>query len=177
MGLLYPALPIAAVLALFSVFGAHALKMRTEKNYREMWGAASLAVLPASLFWLYVISAEPSMVTRTLLLIPAGAIVGACIFAWAGYALHDTTAKAQTAPPANTAGTPNMSQSVGKGSVVVGDVKANVGDDSVVVGATDNAGNVIFNKETTIGNRARGGPGSVVIGNDAGGGGATKPKE
>jgi hypothetical protein len=68
------------------------------------------------------------MVTRTLLLIPVGAIVGACIFAWAGCALHDATAKAQ---PANTAGTPSMSQSI-------------VGDDSVVIGATDSDGNVIY---------------------------------
>lgn len=169
MGILYPALPIAAAFAVFALLARHALEMRSKQNYREMWGATSLALLPAAILWLIVVSGESSMATRTILLIPAGAIVGGCIFAWAGYVIHDMTAKAQS-PNDPKGGVLNMGQSIGRGSVVVGDVKANVGDDSVVVGATDNNGNVRFDKPTTIGNRAQGGPDSVVIGNDAGGG-------
>ena len=38
------------------------------------------------------------MITRTLLLIPAGALVGACIFAWGGYVIHDL--RRPSSPPA-----------------------------------------------------------------------------
>jgi hypothetical protein len=86
---IYPALPIAGVLACFSLFGAHALRMRTEKNYREMWGAAGIGLLPAAIFWLFVVSAEPDMLKRTMWLIPVGALVGACLFAYAGYVVSD----------------------------------------------------------------------------------------
>jgi uncharacterized membrane protein YgdD (TMEM256/DUF423 family) len=87
---IYPALPIAGVLAWFGLFGAHALRMRTEKNYREMWGSATLSLFPAALFWLFVIGGEPEMLKRTLLLVPAGALVGACLFAYLGYVKRRT---------------------------------------------------------------------------------------
>jgi hypothetical protein len=120
MWILYPALPIAAVLAWFGPFANHALKMRVEKNYREMWGACSLALLPASIFWLIVVSGESSMVVRSALLIPAGAVVGACVFMWAGYIVHDMTAKAQQpgeAPPVASGDKPPVNIT-GSGNVV-----------------------------------------------------------
>jgi hypothetical protein len=70
--------------------------MRTEKNSREMWGAATLSLFPAALFLLFVIGGEPEMLKRTLLLAPAGALVGACLFAYLGYVVSDLrSAKAQ----------------------------------------------------------------------------------
>lgn len=53
---------------------------------------------------------------------------------------------------------------VGKDSVVMGDVSGNVGDRSVVVGPTDNKGNVILNKPMAVGHNAHAGPGSIAIG-------------
>jgi hypothetical protein len=96
MGLLYPAVPITACFTFFSVFGAHALRMRTEKNYREMWGSATLSLIPAAIFWLLVMGEEPEMLKRTMLLLPAGALVGGCLFAYLGYVVSDfRSAKAQ----------------------------------------------------------------------------------
>jgi hypothetical protein len=94
---LYPALPITACFAWFALFGAHALRMRTDKNYREAWGSATLSLLAPDLFWLWVvIGGEPEMLKRTMLLMPAGAIVGACFFAYLGYVVSDfRAAKAQ----------------------------------------------------------------------------------
>jgi hypothetical protein len=79
----------AAVLALFGLLAKHALDMKGKKNYREMFGSLTLSLLPATLFWLWEVSAEDSMATRTLLVIPAGALIGAFAFAWAAYVLHD----------------------------------------------------------------------------------------
>jgi hypothetical protein len=59
MGTLYPTLPIAVVLAIFTLLAKHALDMRKEKNYREMWGSWSLSLVPAALFCLWVASGEP----------------------------------------------------------------------------------------------------------------------
>jgi hypothetical protein len=92
MGLLYPALPIAISIAVFGLLGMHALDMKGEKNYREMWGALSLSVLPTVLFLLWAASGESSMAARNLILMPAGAIIGACAFAWAGYVWNDIVA-------------------------------------------------------------------------------------
>jgi hypothetical protein len=89
MGSLYPALPIAVVLAIFALLARHALEMRAKQNYREMWGAATLSFLPSAIFLLIVVSGEPSMLTRNYLLLPAGAIIGACVFAYAGYIVAD----------------------------------------------------------------------------------------
>jgi hypothetical protein len=96
MWALYPSLPIATATVLFSVFGAHALRLKGEGKYREAWGAATLAVLPAAVFWLIVVSGDFDVLRRSLLLIPAGAVVGACLFVWLGYVLHDWTAKAKS---------------------------------------------------------------------------------
>src|SRR6266852_5953096 len=103
MAILYPALASAAVLAWFGPFANHALKMRVEKKYREMWGAATLSLLPAALFCLIIASGEASMITRNYLLLPVGALVGACLFAYAGYLLQDIrSAHAEnTSSPAN----------------------------------------------------------------------------
>jgi hypothetical protein len=98
MGLLYPGLPIAISIAVFGLLGKHALDMKGKKNYREMWGAFSLSMLPAVLFLLWAASGESSMAARNLILIPAGAIIGGgCAFAWAGYVWNDiVAARAQT---------------------------------------------------------------------------------
>jgi hypothetical protein len=97
MELLYPALPIAVVLGIFTLLAKHALDMRTKQNYREMWGALSLALLPAAVFWLIVVSGGSSMVERNILLMPVGALVGAVVYAWAGYVYHDIMTKTQPA--------------------------------------------------------------------------------
>lgn len=89
MGLLYPTLPVAIALGIFGLLGRHALEMRTKQNYREMWGATTLSLLPAAIFCLWAASGESSMLTRNYLLIPAGAIIGACIFAYGGYVIAD----------------------------------------------------------------------------------------
>lgn len=97
MEILYPTGVWAAILVWLSVFGAHALRMRTEKNYREAWGSATLALLPASAFWFWAVSGEADMIRRTAFLFPVGAIVGACLFSYAGYVVADIRgAKAQT---------------------------------------------------------------------------------
>lgn len=55
---------------------------------------------------------------------------------------------------------------VGKDSVVMGNVgeRANVGDRSVVIGATDSKGNTILNKPMAVGHGAKAGEGSIAIG-------------
>ena len=59
---------------------------------------------------------------------------------------------------------------IGKDSVVIGNVNADVGDGSVVIGATDQYGNVILNQPMAIGRNAKAGPGSIAIGTNAGAG-------
>jgi len=56
---------------------------------------------------------------------------------------------------------------VGKDSVVIGNVVGNVGDGSVVIGATDSRGNVILNQPMAVGRNAHAGPGSIAIGANA----------
>jgi hypothetical protein len=57
---------------------------------------------------------------------------------------------------------------VGKDSVVFGNVTGNVGDRSVVIGATDSNGNTILNTQMAIGFEAFAGPGCIAIGTRAG---------
>lgn len=96
MGILYPALPITATFVWFGLFGAHALRVKGEDRFREAWGAATLALMPAAIFWIWVVSGESDVIRRSLLLALAGAIVGACSAVWLGYVVHDWSAKAQT---------------------------------------------------------------------------------
>jgi uncharacterized membrane protein YgdD (TMEM256/DUF423 family) len=147
MGVLYPALASAAVLAWFGPFANHALKMRVEKNYREMWGAASLSLLPAAIFLLIVASGEPSMLTRNFLLIPAGALIGACVFAYLGYFAADLRADPARSPGKDqpkmeetivAQGGPNINtwnQSGGTNTINVGPIKlpfeTQIGDELV----------------------------------------------
>jgi hypothetical protein len=58
--------------------------------------------------------------------------------------------------------------SIGKDSVVMGNVSGKIGDRSVVVGATDSHGNTILNKPMAVGHNAHAGPNSIAIGADAG---------
>jgi hypothetical protein len=59
---------------------------------------------------------------------------------------------------------------VGNDSVVIGDVTGNVGNGSVVIGATDNRGNTILNTPMAVGRGAFAGHGSIAIGAGAGSG-------
>lgn len=59
---------------------------------------------------------------------------------------------------------------VGKDSVVIGNVSGNVGDNSVVIGAMDANGNVILNQSMAIGKNAYASEGSIAIGTNAGAG-------
>ncbi len=61
---------------------------------------------------------------------------------------------------------------VGKDSVVMGNVPddIDVGDGSVVIGATDSHGNTILNQPMAVGRGAKAGPGSIAIGAGAGAG-------
>lgn len=61
---------------------------------------------------------------------------------------------------------------IGKDSVVIGNVPSNiqVGDGSVVIGATDSRGNTIINQPLAVGRGAQAGPGSIAIGAFAGAG-------
>lgn len=59
---------------------------------------------------------------------------------------------------------------VGKDSVVIGNVIGDIGDGSVVIGPTDNQGNVILNQPMAVGRNAHAGPGSIAIGAGAGAG-------
>lgn len=58
----------------------------------------------------------------------------------------------------------------GKDSVVIGNISGEVGDGSVVIGATDSNGNVILNQSMAVGRNAKAGPGSIAIGAGAGAG-------
>ena len=59
---------------------------------------------------------------------------------------------------------------VGTDSVVIGNVTGNVGNGSVVIGATDDRGNCIINQQMAVGRGAHAGPGSIAIGAGAGAG-------
>ena len=59
---------------------------------------------------------------------------------------------------------------VGKDSVVIGNITGNVGDGSVVIGATDANGNTILNQSMAIGRNAFASEGSIAIGANAGAG-------
>ncbi len=52
----------------------------------------------------------------------------------------------------------------GKDTVVIGNVSGDVGDGSVVIGATDERGNTIINQPMAVGKGASAGPGSIAIG-------------
>ncbi len=60
--------------------------------------------------------------------------------------------------------------SVGDESVVIGNVRKNVGNKSVVIGATNNRCNTILNKSMAVGYGAKAGPDSIAIGAYAGSG-------
>ena len=124
MEYLYPALPIAGTLAWFSVFGAYALRRKAEDHPREMWGAATLSLGPACLFWLIIASGESSMLSRTFLIAPAGALFGACLFAWAGYVIHDLRAAPVLPDPPGPI-VPPSPQSSAPGGVRTGGVHGN----------------------------------------------------
>jgi hypothetical protein len=182
MGLLYPGLPIAICIAVFGLLGKHALDMKGKKNYREMWGAFSLSVMPAVLFLLWAASGESSMVARNLILMPAGAIFGACALAWAGYVWNDiATAHAQT-PEIQVAQAPmnggeivataleNLAGAIASAPPVI------IGSRTVVTAGPGSSGTVI-GKQVTV----EAGPGArgTIIGEQttvtAGGPNATPP--
>lgn len=52
----------------------------------------------------------------------------------------------------------------GKDSVVIGNVSGEIGEGSVVIGATDQFGNTIINQPMAVGRGACAGPGSIAIG-------------
>lgn len=60
----------------------------------------------------------------------------------------------------------------GKDSVVIGSIPSDsqVGEGSVVIGATDSRGNTIINQPMAVGRGAQAGPGSIAIGAFAGAG-------
>lgn len=62
-----------------------------------------------------------------------------------------------------------MPREVGARSVVMGEVPDDmkIGEDCVIIGATDSRGNTILNTEMAIGKGARAGPGSIAIGHGA----------
>ncbi len=65
---------------------------------------------------------------------------------------------------------------VGIDSVVIGNVTGDIGNGSVVIGATDDRGNTIINTPMAVGRGAFAGPGSIAIGAGAGAGvGASLP--
>src|SRR5437016_5676808 len=53
---------------------------------------------------------------------------------------------------------------VGIDSVVIGHVSGNVGNGSVVIGPTDDRGNVVLNQPMAVGRNAYAGPGSIAVG-------------
>jgi hypothetical protein len=59
---------------------------------------------------------------------------------------------------------------IGKDSVAIGQVTGNIGDESVVIGATDSNGNTILNQSIAVGYNAHASPGSIAIGANAGAG-------
>lgn len=56
---------------------------------------------------------------------------------------------------------------IGEDSVVIGNVKGNVGNRSVFIGATDSNGNTTLNQPMAVGYNAKAGPGSIAIGSNA----------
>lgn len=60
----------------------------------------------------------------------------------------------------------------GKDAVVIGNISGEVGDGSVVIGATDERGNTIINRPMAVGRGASAGPGSIAIGAGASAGGS-----
>jgi hypothetical protein len=137
MQILYPAGVWAAILVCASVFGAHALKMRTDKNYREAWGSATLSLLPAAIFWIFVIGGEPDMLKRTMLLLPVGAVFGACLFAYAGYVIADIKrAKAQTPQEPPSQNQPQSSSPPSSGPVGIRIAPGSVGEGLTVRNST-----------------------------------------
>jgi hypothetical protein len=74
-----------------------------------MWGSAALSLIPAGVFCLFIASGEMSMVARNWLLIPAGALIGACLFVYAGYVASDWRGAkaAETHKPIKEAGVPS----------------------------------------------------------------------
>lgn len=66
---------------------------------------------------------------------------------------------------------------VGNESVAMGDVSGNVGNGSVVIGATDSKGNTILNQPMAVGKNAYAGPGSIAIGANAGAGANPQKKK
>jgi len=130
MGALYPALPIAVVLAIFTLLARHALEMRTKQNYREMWGATSLSLLPAAIFLIFAISGDSSMLIRNLVLLPAGALLGACAFAYAGYVISDIKS-----PPSPPPSKPIISRTiVAQGGPTINTWNQSGGTNNIVVG-------------------------------------------
>lgn len=59
---------------------------------------------------------------------------------------------------------------VGDDSVVIGQVTGTVGDGSVVIGPSDDHGNVILNQAMAVGRGAFAGPDSIAVGAGAGAG-------
>ncbi len=71
---------------------------------------------------------------------------------------------------------PPRKLNVGIDSVVIGNVTGDIGNGSVVIGATDDRGNTIINTPMAVGRGAFAGPGSISIGAGAGAGvGASLP--
>lgn len=71
---------------------------------------------------------------------------------------------------------PPRKLNVGIDSVVIGNVTGDIGNGSVVIGATDDRGNTIINTPMAVGRGAFAGPGSIAIGAGAGAGvGASLP--
>jgi hypothetical protein len=103
---------------------------------------------------------------RTTLSAAIGIFAGVCIVPGAVALLHNK-AKAQTQMSGD-----NTAPSVGDNSVVYGRVSPNlrVGNNSVVVGATDSNGNTIITQPMAVGAGAYAGPGSIAIGAGAGAG-------
>jgi uncharacterized membrane protein YgdD (TMEM256/DUF423 family) len=156
MEILYPAGVLAAILVCLSVFGAHALRMRTEKNYREAWGSATLALLPAAIFWLWVASGEPEMIKRTALLIPIGALVGACLFAYAGYVIGDVrVARAQNSMA--TGSRESLAVALEELATVIANAPAAIIGSQTTVTAGPGSSGTIIGKQVTV----TAGPGST----------------
>lgn len=71
---------------------------------------------------------------------------------------------------------PPRKLNVGNDSVVIGNVTGDIGNGSVVIGATDDSGNTIISTPLAVGRGAFAGPESIAIGAGAGAGvGASLP--
>ena len=80
-----------------SLFAAHSLAMRRDGRYRQSWGAACIALVPALLpvVWLTV-ELELSMEKRNVILGSIGALGGMVLTIWIGYFFHDIYAKSDS---------------------------------------------------------------------------------